>query len=396
MTGDRRLPEQWTRLRRRVIRSSDDRVVSGLAAGLASRIGIGAAYARAAFVVLSFTGGIGVVLYGVGWAVSSETVPTRRVESDLETRQYAGLALLFLGTMMALRGLDMWLGDGVVWSATLVSFGIAAIWDRSDSDATHAFSGAAPGRARIVVGAALMLAGLTTFSGSLQTMQQLGPIVVAVGITAAGFMLIFGPWVARLAGDLATERRDRIRSEERSEMAAHLHDSVLQTLALIQRSDDPKKMTTLARTQERELRTWLYGRDRRAGDETLAEALGAAATRVERAHDIPVEVIVVNDVPVTGVIEAVVKSAAEAMNNAARHSGAAQVSVYAEMMNGTLDVYVTDQGRGFDPEDLPEDRHGVRESIRGRMERHGGKAEIHSEPGEGTEVHLEMPLEVAG
>ncbi len=395
-TGERRLPEQWTRLRRRVVRSSDDRAISGLAAGLASRIGIGAAYARAAFVVLSFTGGVGVVLYGVGWAISSETVSTRRVESDLETRQYAGLALLFLGAMMALRGLDLWLGDAVVWSATLVSFGIAAIWDRSDSDATHAFSGAAPGRARIVVGAALMLAGLTTFSGSLQTMQQLGPIVIAVGITAAGFMLIFGPWVARLAGDLATERRDRIRSEERSEMAAHLHDSVLQTLALIQRSDDPKKMTTLARTQERELRTWLYGRDRGVDDETLAEALEAAATRVERAHDVPVEVIVVNDVAVAGVIDAVVKSASEAMNNAARHSGASLVSVYAETMNGTLDVYITDQGRGFDPEDLPEDRHGVRESIRGRMERHGGKAEIHSEPGEGTEVHLEMPLEVAG
>jgi signal transduction histidine kinase len=209
-------------------------------------------------------------------------------------------------------------------------------------------------------------------------------------------MLIFGPWVVRLAGDLAAERRDRIRSEERSDMAAHLHDSVLQTLALIQRSDDPKKMVTLARSQERELRSWLYGTERPAGGTSLSAALEDAAGRVEQAHDVPVEVVVVNDVPVAqGGLAALVRAAAEAMNNAARHSGTNRVSVYAEAMNGTVDVYVSDQGGGFDPDSIPDDRHGVRESIIGRMSRHGGAATILSEPGEGTEVHLEMPMEVA-
>jgi signal transduction histidine kinase len=201
--------------------------------------------------------------------------------------------------------------------------------------------------------------------------------------------------VVRLAGDLAAERRDRIRSEERSEMAAHLHDSVLQTLALIQRSDDPKKMVTLARSQERELRSWLYSSAQDNGDETLSRALEAAATRVERAHDVPVEVVVVNDVPVSNGVDAVVKAASEAMHNAAKHSTAGRVSVYAEAVGGMLDVFVTDQGAGFDLDVVPDDRHGIRDSIIGRMERHGGTAAITSEAGEGTEVHLEMPLEVS-
>lgn len=386
------------RVRTWLIRSTDDRVIAGVAGGLAARLRIGSAYARAAFVVLILTGGIGLVLYAVAWILSGEPVPTAAEPRDLDRRQRAGMAVFMLSAMLALRGLDLWFDDAVVWSGALVAFGVAAIWDRterSEPGTTQAIATTAPGRARIVVGAALMLAGLATFSGSLQSMRQLGPVVVAVGITAAGFMLIFGPWVVRLAGDLAAERRDRIRSEERSDMAAHLHDSVLQTLALIQRSDDPKKMVTLARSQERELRNWLYGPDRPAGASSLAAALEEAADRVEQAHNVPVEVVVVNDVPLaSNALEAMVRAAAEAMNNAARHSGAGRVSVYAEAVNGSVDVYVSDQGDGFDVDVVPPDRHGVRESIIGRMARHGGQASIVSEAGEGTEVHLEMPLEV--
>jgi signal transduction histidine kinase/phage shock protein PspC (stress-responsive transcriptional regulator) len=391
--------DAWARIRAWIVRSSDDRVIAGVAGGLAARLRIGSAYVRAAFVVLILTGGVGLVLYALTWPLGGEPVATAHEPRDLEPRKRAGLALCMLATILALRGFDLWIDDAAVWSGALVAFGVAAIWDRSErseSGTAQAFATTAPGRARIVVGAALMLAGLLTFSGSLQSMRQLGPVVVAVGITTAGFMLIFGPWVVRLAGDLATERRDRIRSEERSEMAAHLHDSVLQTLALIQRSDDPKKMVTLARSQERELRNWLYGHDRPVGEVSLSASLEAAAGRVERAHDVPVEVVVVNDIPVTSpAFEAVVKAASEAMNNAARHSGAPRVSVYAEAMNGTVDVYVSDQGGGFEIADVPEDRHGVRESILARMNRHGGNATILSEPGEGTEVHLEMPMEVA-
>ncbi len=373
-------------------------MVAGVAGGIAARLRIGTAYVRAAFVVLVLTGGIGVLLYLIAWPLAGPPVATAAVPRDLDRRRRTGLAMFMLGTIVGLRGMELWLDDVTVWSGALVAFGVAAIWDRterSEPGTTQAFATASPGRARIVVGAALMLAGLATFSGSLQSMRDLGPIVVAVGITAAGFMLIFGPWVVRLAGDLASERRDRIRSEERSEMAAHLHDSVLQTLALIQRSEDPKKMVTLARSQERELRNWLYGAERQVGVTSLSAALEAAADRAEQAHDVPVEVVVVNDVPVaSSSFEALVKAAAEAMNNAARHSGAGRIAVYAEALNGAVDVYVSDQGSGFAMEDVPDDRHGVRESIIGRMSRHGGAATIISEPGEGTEVHLEMPMEV--
>jgi len=385
----------WRRLRMALVRSSDERMVSGLAAGIAARLRIGTPYARAAFVVLAFAGGVGVLLYGIGWALATTTVPTQAVARDLERRPRIGLVFFLVAALVAARGVELWFGDAVVWSALLVAFGIAAIWDRSErnSDNGSVLAETAPSSVRIAFGAVLMLAGIGTFAGSVDAMQQLGPIVVAVGITATGFMLVFGPWVVRLAGDLTTERRDRIRSEERSEMAAHLHDSVLQTLALIQRSDDPRKMVTLARSQERELRTWLYNAESASGGDTLARALEAAATKVEHDHDVPVEVIVVNDIAVTDHVAAVIKAAAEAMNNAARHSGTARISVYAEAVGGSLDVFISDQGKGFDPAGVPDDRHGIRESIAGRMVRHGGSSEIHSEPGEGTEVHLELPLE---
>jgi signal transduction histidine kinase len=197
----------------------------------------------------------------------------------------------------------------------------------------------------------------------------------------------------RLATDLAEERRDRIRSEERAEMAAHLHDSVLQTFAMIQRTDDPRKMATLARSQERELRAWLYGSRNPEHGRMLSDALDEMADRVEQASDVPVEVVVVNDLAMGPRLEAVVAASGEAMVNAARHSGAGKVSVYAEVDGAVLEVFVTDQGSGFDSTTLPADRHGLRESVIGRMQRHGGAAAIVSEPGEGTEVHLTMPLE---
>jgi signal transduction histidine kinase len=173
-------------------------------------------------------------------------------------------------------------------------------------------------------------------------------------------------------------------------MAAHLHDSVLQTLALIQRTDDPKKMVTLARSQERELRSWLF--DEAAGDaDTLVGALSASATKVEEAHDVPVSVVVVGESTLTRDRQnALVAAATEAMLNAAKHSGAVKVSVFAEAVDGTVDIFVTDQGIGFEPDRVGDDRKGIEESIEGRMKRHGGTATIDSEIGVGTEVHLTM------
>ncbi len=374
-------------------RSSDERVISGVAGGIGAVLGIPTTYVRAGIVTLSLAGGVGAVLYGLAWLSASQTAPTAAIPRDLDDRRRLGLGLMFLAALLTAHAAGLWFGDAVVWPVGLVAFGVAAIWDRSAAGiAVIDGSGAGgPGRLRVLSGALLMLGGFAVFITRIDAMRDLGTVVIAVAITAAGFMMVFGSWVVGLAGELARERSDRIRTEERAEVAAHLHDSVLQTLALIQRSDDPRKMVTLARSQERELRSWLYGV--RGGDETtLDAALQTAAGKVEQTHDVPVEVVVVNDVPMTPRLEPLVSAATEAMNNAARHSGAPRVSVYAETLDGVIDVYVSDQGVGFDTSAAPPDRHGIRHSIVDRMERHGGSASIQSEPGDGTEVHLSLPV----
>jgi signal transduction histidine kinase len=193
--------------------------------------------------------------------------------------------------------------------------------------------------------------------------------------------------------DLGEERSERIRQEERAEVAAHLHDSVLQTLALIQRSEDPARMAILARHQETELRDWLYGTAPLDGADLVSTALKQAAKRVEGDFQIPVDVVSVGDVAVDERTRAVVAAASEAMVNAAKHSGADRMSLFVEVgEDSALEVYVTDQGKGFDIGSIPPDRKGISESIRSRMEKVGGVAQIESEPGEGTEVLLRLDL----
>ena len=382
----------------KLVRRTDDRVVAGVAAGIAFRLGIAPVYARAAFVVLAFAGGVGVVLYGVGWALlpDDRTTEPPPPPQPISGRQLAGLALAFIGILLFLEVIGLWFGDMVVWPVALVSFGVAAIWDRGNYDYQTALtqiagtdSATRPSRSRVIVGGLLMFAGALVLFNAVDAFSGLGPAAIAVALTTIGFLLIFGPWVWRLAGDLTAERRERIRSEERAEVAAHLHDSVLQTLALIQRSTDSKKMVTLARAQERELRAWLYTSGE-TSDASLEAALQNAASRIEADHDVPLEVVVVGDRAIGPRGAALVQAATEAMTNAVTHSGADRVSVYAEATDETIDVWISDQGSGFDVDEVPEERLGISESIVGRMQRHRGTAEINSTPGEGTEVHLHM------
>jgi len=386
-------PTNWTELRTWLTRSTDDRVLTGVAGGLGARLGVGSGYVRAAFFGLALTW-FGLILYPVLFFVSGGTAPSADLRRDeLDQRQRLGLALMFAGAMVAFGSTNRWLGGLTIGAVTLIAFGIAAVWDRSFAEVAAGDQNQS--RLRIIMGAVVIIAGMAVLLGSSDNLTGLGPVVLAVGITMAGLILVFGPWALRLAADLGEERRDRIRSEERAEMAAHLHDSVLQTFAMIQRTDDPKKMTTLARSQERELRSWLYGA--RGGEQgrMLSDALEDMADRVEQATDVPVEVVVVNDLPMGPRLDAVVAATGEATINAARHSGSMKVTVYAEVDAGVLEVFVTDQGVGFDPDEVPPDRHGLRQSVVGRMTRHAGTAEIISEPGEGTEIHLTMPLEAS-
>jgi signal transduction histidine kinase len=389
--------EHKSRARRWAVRRRSNRLVAGLASGLGDHWGIPVAYVRAAFVVAFFAAGTGIVLYMVGWALTLERDEHAEPPEPKTPNQKSGLVLIFIGALLALRSFGLWFSDEIAFPAALLAFGTAAMWDRSDPDARNKITRLTGSgdeevtRIRVIAGGLLMLAGFTYGVGSIDALADVGPVLLAVAMTVTGFMILFGPLVWRMARDLSDERLGRIRSDERADMAAHLHDSVLQTLALIQRTDDPKRMVTLARGQERELRDWLYSRsDIDAGDD-LSSAIRSQASRVEHGHDIPIDVVVVGDASMTDSLQALTQAAGEAMTNAAKHSGAGKVSVYVEVTNEIAEVYVGDGGNGFDPENITGDGRGIRDSLVGRMQRHGGEARIVSEPGEGTEVHLTMP-----
>jgi DNA-binding NarL/FixJ family response regulator len=237
------------------------------------------------------------------------------------------------------------------------------------------------------LGIALVVAAGLVFLQATGALSAARDVVLAVLVVAVALGVIFAPLVVRLARSLTAERSERIRSQERAEMAAHLHDSVLQTLALVQKNaGDEREVAALARRQERELRHWLAGRV--AEGNRLAAALEAVAGEVEHAHGVDVEVVAVGDCELGERGRALVAAAGEAMVNAAKFGAGSPVSVYAEAGDGRTHVFVRDRGPGFDPGTVPDDRRGVRDSIVGRMERHGGRAEIHSSRGEGTEVEV--------
>jgi signal transduction histidine kinase len=305
--------------------------------------------------------------------------------------------------LLALRRAGLLIGDSFIWPLLLGTCGMALVWrpsfgTRVDGAARRRLSPREllrrPGQAdlpRLVIGLLLVAFASASLLHSLGVLHSLGKAIGAVAIVGTMLGLLFGPWFVRLIRSLASERAARIREQERAELAAHLHDSVLQTLALIQkRAGDPREVAGLARRQERELRNWLHERPAMSGEDTLAVALGRAAAEVEELHHVPIEVVTVGDRPLNQELEAMVQAAREAMANAAKFAGADRVDLYAEVDAERVEMYVRDRGIGFDPVTIPPDRRGVRDSIIGRMERHHGRATVHSTPGEGTEVELVM------
>jgi signal transduction histidine kinase len=245
-------------------------------------------------------------------------------------------------------------------------------------------------RVRIAIGAGLVVVGLVSVGLGRRVSGTVRVGVFAAAVSIAGVVVLVGPWIARLAQTAAEERRQRVRSEERAAMAAHLHDSVLQTLALIQRSDDPRRTASLARQQEHELRAWLFG-DAARTEASLVAAITAMAHDVERRHDVRIEVVSVGDAPLDDTVDALVAAAREACVNAAKHSGETAVSLFVEVAPASIDVFVRDRGRGFDPS-VAHDRHGIQHSITDRIERVGGVVDIRTAPGSGTEVHLRVAV----
>jgi signal transduction histidine kinase len=300
------------------------------------------------------------------------------------------LGLLLLATI---AGLDL---RGFVPLA-LAGAGAALIWLRADEDQRERLrSGVgrvAPrrvGMVQVALGVGLVLVGLIAFGVGGVGLGQAGTLLVAVAVVVVGIALVASPFALRLWRERDDERRARIRSEERAEIAAQVHDSVLQSLALIQKnSADPNEVGRIARAQERDLRRWLYPTSAQSGS-SLRGALENLAAEVEDTFGVRVDVVCVGDAPASDRMTALLHATREAVSNAARHSGADAVSVYAEMSERYVTVHVRDRGRGFDLADVPGDRMGVRESILGRLERHGGAARLTSDPGVGTRVELVM------
>jgi signal transduction histidine kinase len=223
-------------------------------------------------------------------------------------------------------------------------------------------------------------------------LQPARDVLLAVVVVLIALTLILAPWWVRLVRGLTAERSERIRSQERAELAAHLHDSVLQTLALIQRhADDHQAVSRLARSQERELRAWLYDPKVVREGGTWAGLVAGMVADVEADHALIVDPVVVGDAPIDDELAALGAATRETLVNAAKHSGATAADLYTEVTPERVSVFVRDRGKGFDPATVPDDRRGLRDSVSGRLARLGGTAEIRSAPGEGTEVELVLP-----
>ena len=376
-------------------RRRSDRIAAGVAGGVADTLRVHDTFVRAAFVSLSMIWGLGFFLYIIFWLVSFDDVEDREVEM-VDGQQGIGLGMAFLGFLLMLRVFGWWPDDALVWIVTAISFGVAALTDRSlPSPLTSLLDPGVeqPGRVRVLIGVSLLVGGLAFMASTIGPVAELGAVLLAVALTGLGLLVAFGPWVRRLAQDLGHERRERIRQEERAEMAAHLHDSVLQTLALIQRSDDPVRTGLLARHQEGELRDWLYGNMPLDGVDLVSTALRGIASKVEQDHQVPVDVVTVGDISLDESLRPLLGAANEAMVNAAKHSGADRVSAYMEVDEESLQIFVTDQGKGFDPANVGSDRKGIENSIIARAGKAGANVTVESEPGEGTEVMIRMKLE---
>jgi signal transduction histidine kinase/phage shock protein PspC (stress-responsive transcriptional regulator) len=406
---------------RKVTRDTETPLLGGVAGGLARHLAVPVLWVRTAFLLATAISGLGIALYIGLWLVvpadSRFETGTPGAESASRGGRRPGrvrrltdagpaiaLAALAVGVILVAQAT---LGSGTVFWPLLIGLaGLALLWRQADEVQRERWldtsgrldpvrmvfgSGGWASYARVGAGVVLVVSSLIVAGVNGSSFGQARVALVAGLLGVAGLALVVGPWVFRLASDLGAEREERIRTQERADVAAHLHDSVLQTLALIQKSaHDPTTVARLARAQERDLRSWLYVGES-TDERSLAGALRAAAAEIEDTHGVSVDVVAVGDCELDELLRPIVQATREAVTNAAKHAGTGQVDVYAEVSDGAVDVFVRDRGAGFDLEAMPEDRYGVRRSILDRMERHGGTAEVRSAPGDGTEVRLHLP-----
>ena len=421
--GDRTAPggsgEPAAPSRRRPVRpfrrSADDNILGGVCAGLAARLAVSTTTVRVIAVVSVFLGGIGILAYVGMWvfvpaADEDDSIASRVVADRRELQIVLALSVALFAVLLVTRSLGV--TDVGVPTLTLLvgAVGALVVWRGASTAETTRLRerlNTAPGVSRssprwrrvalrAVAGAALVVMGLGELSRTGSFSGAAFGVLVGTVLFVGGFLVLFAPWWVRTLRDLSTERRERVRAQERADMAAHVHDSVLQTLSLIQKAaGDPHEVVRLARSEERELRLWLFDPERlgRRGErpETVVDAVTAIEREVEDTYGVGVELIVVGDCPMDDGITALVGACREATVNAAKWSGCAQVTVFVEVEPGTVSAYVRDLGVGFDPALVPGDRQGIACSMVERMERAGGSVAVHSAPGAGTEVELLLP-----
>jgi signal transduction histidine kinase len=406
---------------RRATRDARQPVIGGVAGGLARHLGVPVVWVRAAFLVAAVLGGSGVLFYAGLWLVLPADSPFDIEAPGLESATREGrrpgrirrladsgpaIALVALGLGLVLTA-EAVVGHGlVIWPLVLAVLGFGLLWRQADEaqrarwldqserlNPVRAVFGSGGWAAYVRVGAGVVLVAGAVALFALRNghVTDLYDVLISAALGGIGLGITIGPWVWRLTSDLAAERAERVRTQERADLAAHLHDSVLQTLALIQKNaGDPATVARLARSQERDLRSWLFDATP-AGDGTLAGALREVVREVEDTYGIDVELVSVGEAEVDAALAPIVAATREAVTNAAKHAGSRLVDIYAEVGPGQVEVFVRDRGTGFDPDAVPSDRQGVRSSIVDRMRRHGGLAEIRSTPGSGTEVRLRLP-----
>ncbi|MGS0686231.1 PspC domain-containing protein [Nakamurella sp. GG22] len=401
----------------KLTRRPEGSILGGVCGGIADHLRVPVLWVRVTFALLAVMAGAGVLAYALLWIFVPQRTPSPAQAagpaSAIERRQALGVAAVGVALLIVATALGF--GQVLTWvlgPLGLAAIGAAFIWREADEGRRARWRRTAAGIVgpttgswwRLIGGCLLVVGGLSVFAIGQLDFTAVRSALIAVVLTLVGVAVITIPWWLRLVRDLGDERRGRIQERERAEIAAHLHDSVLQTLALIQRqAGNAREVQRLARSQERQLRTWLYGpagyaaagESSRPASISLAASLAEVAGEIEDTYAVAVTPVIVGDATMDQHLAALVAAAREAMVNAAKHAGVEEISVYAEVEDGVASVFVRDRGVGFDQKDVATDRRGLAESIRGRMERHGGKATVRSTLGEGTEVELTVQVSTA-
>ena len=404
----------------RATRVAEGAWLGGVCTGLARHLGWPLLAVRIAFVALATFQFIGVIAYGALWllmppeatvkapglesasraGLRDQSRPKRRIDWGM----LLALVALGVGLLWIMQNTGLGISSQLFWPVAFACAGAALVWRQADTEQQKRWRAEAGGKAwlapfvarggwpalvRVIVGLGLVGAAFGIVIAQQGQIAHLPEVMAMTMLALAGLAIVLAPWLHRSRSALNQARAEKVRADARADMAAHLHDSVLQTLAMIQRqAEDPKAVQQLARRQERELRNWLYGDE--LHEATLKAALTAAAAEVEDERGVPVELVTVGDCDTSESIQALVRASREAMVNAAKHSGADKIDVFAEVDEDSVEVFIRDRGQGFDVEAVAEDRMGVKGSIIDRMARHGGTATIRSAPSDGTEVRLEI------